>query len=149
VSDTNENGPRLTSRPVGAVSEETSLLHAEKYNLPQRDQQGGAAVSDRELLELAAKAAGIDYKPDNKDWKHDDHCAFWDYDDLCTCGARWNPLTDDGDALRLAVKLGLYDLRDLPFQESNDPVWEAVPDPLAATRRAIVRAAAEIGRNMT
>ena len=104
-------------------------------------------MSDRELLELAAKAAGIDYKHDNKDWKHEDHCAFWSYDDLCTCGARWNPLDDDGDALRLAVKLGLYDLRDLPYQEGNDPVWQEVPD-YAAVRRAIVRAAAEIGRSM-
>ena len=97
-------------------------------------------MSDRELLELAAKAAGIDA-----------HVTEWSStveDDEGDYLKPWNPLTDDGDALRLAVKLGLYDLRDLPFQESNDPVWEAVPDPLAATRRAIVRAAAEIGRNM-
>ena len=53
MSDTNENGPRLTSRPVGAVSEETSLLHAEKYTLTQGDQEGGAAVSDREAMKLA------------------------------------------------------------------------------------------------
>lgn len=65
----------------------------------------------------------------------------------------WNPLTDDGDALRLAVKLGLTikhtpthsialtDLIPLLFfsEESN-------VDRCAATRRAIVRAAAEIGR---
>jgi hypothetical protein len=108
-------------------------------------------VSDRELLELAAKAAGIDYKPDNKDWKHDDHCAFWDYDDLCTCGARWNPLDDDGDALRLAVKLRLTVFEASVLTPDGDAVnvfpGEA-PDRYAATRRAITRAAAEIGRNM-
>ena len=113
-------------------------------------------MSDRELLELAAKAAGVDYKPDNKDWKHDDHCAFWDYDDLCTCGARWNPLTDDGDALRLAVKLGLtvaqlMSNREVLVNDYDETVLisefhEAYPD--AATRRAITRAAAEIGRSM-
>ena len=113
-------------------------------------------MSDRELLELAAKAAGIDYKHDNADWKHDDHCAFWDYDDLCTCGARWNPLTDDGDALRLAVKLRMR----VDMAEGDEWIcvnnWATeyylavtdpyATDPLAATRRAIVRAAAEIGR---
>lgn len=94
---------------------------------------------DRELLELAAKAAGI-------------RINHWVYDDLdyspavLEAGGTWHPLADDGDALRLAVKLGLYDLRDLPYQEGNDPVWQEVPDPCAATRRAITRAAAEIGR---
>jgi hypothetical protein len=67
VSDTNENGPRLTSRPVGAVSEETSLLHAEKYTLPQGDQEGGAAVSDnitlpREVVERLVASWGRDTK---------------------------------------------------------------------------------------
>ena len=94
---------------------------------------------DRELLELAAKVARID----------------WDaqmIDGTIVIAAEapifWNPLTDDGDALRLAVKLGLYDLRDLPYQEGNDPVWQAVPDPYAAVRRAIVRAAVEIGQGL-
>ena len=113
-------------------------------------------MSDRELLALAAKAAGIDYKHDNWDWKHDDHCAFWDHEDLCTCGARWNPLTDDGDALRLAVKLYLS-VEQWMASEQAVVINHAEDfqmhefhrsDPLAATRRAIVRAAAEIGRAM-
>ena len=114
-------------------------------------------MSDRELLELAAKAAGIDYSHDNAHWKHEDHCAFWSYDDLCTCGARWNPLTDDGDALRLAVKLGLtvsqlMNNREVEVNDYDETAFVNEfhePDPCAATRRAIVRAAAEIGRNMT
>ena len=111
-------------------------------------------MSDRELLELAAKAAGIDYKKDDRDWGHEDHCAFWSYDDLCTCGARWNPLLDDGDALRLAVKLRLTveqwkTNEAVCYNKSGDGVYEDYGnDPDAATRRAIVRAAAEIGRNM-
>ena len=104
-------------------------------------------MNDKELLELAAKAAGIDYKHDNSFWAHEDHCAFWSYADLCTCGGRWNPLTDDGDALRLAVKLNLTVFSGPVYsyvvgctQEKNNG------DPYAATRRAIVRAAAEIGK---
>jgi hypothetical protein len=115
-------------------------------------------VSDRELLELAAKAAGI-------------ADAIWSdkFDSLLLSPGRefWNPLTDDGDALRLAVKVGLDVCIDAPrdaapftkvagylclpkipleivhIDEPHDD------DPYAATRRAIVRAAAEIGRNMT
>lgn len=114
-------------------------------------------MSDRELLELAAKAAGIDYSHDNAHWKHEDHCAFWSYNDLCTCGARWNPLTDDGDALRLAVKCEIainpWAGKTVCWHEDskviNHEKHDCNDDPCAATRRAIVRAAAEIGRNMT
>jgi hypothetical protein len=116
-------------------------------------------VSDRELLELAAKAAGIDYRHDNAYWTHEDYCAFWSYDDLCNCGARWNPLTDDGDALRLAVKLGLHISQQLSYVAVMQPhggagshllqwIEKYNNDPYAATRRVITRAAAEIGRNM-
>ena len=54
---------------------------------------------------------------------------------------RWNPIDDDGDALRLAVKLGI-DV--FPWQDKHRDRH----DLYAATRRAIVRAAAEIGRQM-
>ncbi len=72
-------------------------------------------------------------------------------------GCEWNPLTDDGDALRLAVKLrlevvpleggGVDVIRWVNGMESVH-VSESSIDELAATRRAIVRAAAEIGRSM-
>jgi hypothetical protein len=109
--------------------------------------------TDRELLELAAKAAGIDYSHDNAHWKHEDHCAFWSYDDLCTCGARWNPLTDDGDALRLAVKVDIDVTQFGDFARAEGLGYLSVDEPYgdnpyAATRRAIVRAAAEIERSM-
>ena len=102
-------------------------------------------MNDRELLELAAKAPGVSGLIDDL-WK--------------TRRAMWNPLNDDGDALRLAVKLGMTILADPGIDGSIaaqiDPptspltsVWAdelAEPDPYAATRRAIVRAAAEIGK---
>jgi len=76
---------------------------------------------------------------------------------------RWNPLEDDGDALRLAVALGInispvvlsYPHRTLvgyalPGRERKVGTVEFIhgDDPYAATRRAIVRAAAEIGKAM-
>lgn len=101
-------------------------------------------MSDRELLELAAKAAGHKYK-----W-------FGKYFHVSTDGKRyetWMPLTDDGDALRLMVKLNM----DFTLSGKHAAVAQVAHataqafcngDPYAATRRAIVRAAAEIGRQM-
>lgn len=104
-------------------------------------------MSDKELLELAAKATG--------GWLYDGT------DGLCICnptsGAKlWDPLADDGDALRLAVKLRIKHERHINqpyvaawapdivgrFEESEGS------DPCAATRRAIVRSAAEIGKTV-
>ena len=99
-------------------------------------------MSDRELLEMAAKAAGYD----GLRWSMLRQC-FYD----CS-GVYWRPLDDDGDALRLAVKIGLH------LTNSKTDAWSSREDvtaiePLStdqykATRRAIVRAAAEIGRGM-
>jgi len=121
-------------------------------------------MTDRELLVLAAKTAGIkiEWKTCVAHPKAIHGCCFakvgtYDY---------WNPLTDDGDALRLAVRLrlsidhnhsadqnrwvaadrngceGCYE----PVSCVEDDFEEAQRN--AATRRAIVRAAAEIGREM-
>jgi hypothetical protein len=100
-------------------------------------------MTDKELLELAAKAAGIEFG-----WIHDTPRIRAEMG-----WTPWNPLTDDGDALRLAVKLKMcVDIGGggLVFAFCGEPecteaTEEIHPDPLAATRRAIVRAAAEIG----
>jgi len=98
-------------------------------------------MTDRELLELSAKAAfgGKNFIGD----------------------MRWNPLTDDGDALRLAVKLRLWvqiSERSVWIAQNADEIFgdmaastflmvsDCGGDACEATRRAIVRAAAEIGR---
>ena len=109
-------------------------------------------MTDRELLELAANAAGIIVGHA----KRDPSITFF-LDDRGLI-INWNPLTDDGDALRLAVKLGI-DLRFYPCPQIAEPWVEAATennasdellqsDPYAATRRAITRAAAEIGKSM-
>jgi hypothetical protein len=115
-------------------------------------------MTDRELLELAAKAAGIEGHyaslDEFPDWMtvHDGEGVYY------TSSQAWNPLTDDGDALRLAVKLNfLVQVRptvtfvtdDNGRQLSHRPHRPHGDDPYAATRRAIVRAAAEIGKGMT
>jgi hypothetical protein len=97
-------------------------------------------MTDKELLELAAKAAGMEPP------------LFWD-DGLPIYP--WNPLTNDGDALRLAVKLGINigyvsDGASIIGAVSGDHEFEEINngDPCAAARRAITRAAAEIGKAM-
>ena len=70
---------------------------------------------------------------------------------MCDGENHWNPLRHNGQALRLAVKLRM----DIVHFESgvradvtsyDDCHEDNGSDPYAATRRAIVRAAAEIGR---
>lgn len=115
-------------------------------------------MTDRELLEKAAIAADMDYDPE----------SAWP----------WNPLEDDGQALRLAVtllsdkKLDFIRLqieRDSCDDHGVSLVYSTPPhspeavraqfgkwvncqwnpgDPYAATRRAIVRAAAAIGETL-
>ena len=105
-------------------------------------------MDDRTLLERAAMAAGgyITYlSPDGYPWMG-----------LVVDGVRqpypvrWNPLTDDGDALRLAVKLGMilviqdsgYVQAGVPgYQECCEYEWST-----DATRRAITRAAAAMAK---
>lgn len=100
-------------------------------------------MTDRELLEVAAKAAGA-------------VCDVIDGEFICWRDCQpWNPLTDDGDALRLAVKLGLV-LNLSPRQDGRGQTvvtyhgFSKIEEPcfdgeLVAARRAIVRAAAAIG----
>ena len=104
-------------------------------------------MTDRELLEMAAKAI---HAPEN--YANKAYMGGW--------FSWWNPLTDDGDALRLAVKLGIDVemhgmLANFPFccaSAKNAEIQceeEAVHiDDMASVRRAIVRAAAAIGSAM-
>lgn len=100
-------------------------------------------MTDRELLEAAARAAGIE--------------LVWDASPMDTPrlkdGSRqiyWNPLREDGDALRLAVKLRLQvHIEDYgsAARLCDSDAWTGCESKLyggieVATRRAIVRAAA-------
>ena len=103
-------------------------------------------MSNRKLLELAAKAAGIDAHWGDG-WQSDMMFrALPRPNSPLVAYVEWNPITDDGDALRLAVKLHLPVEAMIAFVAEREPDWHK--DPYAATRRAIVRAAAEIGRSV-
>jgi hypothetical protein len=111
-------------------------------------------VTDRELIERAARAAGVGIQH----WHSDGYPValipgrgLWG----------WNPLEDDGDALRLAVRLQLTvgndhissgsaycthgeDADMLSEVRSGTDEGDVIPSDYAATRRAIVLAAAEL-----
>ena len=106
-------------------------------------------MTDRELLEAAAKAAGLTIEY----WAQDDYPVVRDG----AANVGWSPLTFDSDALRLAVKLdmivsvGRVEFGDFDTWEDSIDMPEADVrlDPYAATRRAIVRAAAAIAQEKT
>ena len=116
-------------------------------------------MEDRELLEMAAKAARI-----HLEWIADqprEVVSHWsgnpedpgelrDYD--------WNPIANNGDAFRLSVDLQISLLSNIIRYEAStisltlagifikEDMLNQSPD--VAARRAIVRAAAELGRMM-
>jgi len=109
---------------------------------------------DRDLLEAAAKAAGLVYRIHVRDH------TWWvevprpgTQSNRSTDWVIWDPLTDDCDALRLAVQLELEirpNTRSIIV--SCKGAWQEVPRDLdgdyAATRRAIVRAAASMVQDL-
>lgn len=112
--------------------------------------------TDNELLELAAKAAGIEVWPGTGFQAHMlfTRPAKADPDGKVT-GVEWNPLADDGDALRLAVKLRITVEPDLLETKASAYVliggkrqhFVSVSGKVTrheATRRAIVLAAAKM-----
>lgn len=109
-------------------------------------------MEDRALIEYACLAAGM------TGWLYgyrmlDDRS--YEYG-MTKDGILWNPLTDDGDALRLAIKLNIDIMFFKGFQEvlccgqgdiDSNTIEPYGDDIDASTRKAIVRcAAAEIGR---
>ena len=103
-------------------------------------------MDDRTMLVLAAKAAGYDYAR---------HGGYIVVDGI---PGNWNPITDDGDALRLASELHIniefvkglttkqfIEISAYPSGRGDCLCLEPIgDDPNQAARRAITRAAAEI-----
>lgn len=115
-------------------------------------------MDDRTLIEQAALAAGIKIDKSETNGGGRGNTGFdvmgnavLDWHN----GTTWNPLTDDGDAFRLAVKLqlqitpGTYNKNEFSaFHAGRGEAhehWSTMQDECAATRRAIVRAAAYSG----
>ncbi len=99
--------------------------------------------TDKELLELAALAAGYELFPE---WDCAESGIFLGKGCDGDLQFVWDPLEDDGDAFRLAVKLEL----DLFISIGRTAAASWLPDSEASAdgcpRRAIVMCAAEIGR---
>lgn len=104
-------------------------------------------MSDRELLEFAAKAAGINIGG----WAEDVEAYYVHPSSPIFL---WNPLNNDGDALRLASKLDIDILFyrkhvDACDNTRNNNVsrgdFTSYKNKNQALRRAIVHRAAEIG----
>lgn len=106
-------------------------------------------MTDRELLEVAAKSIGLALDTYSQNTRYEvgpPELPEWRY---------WNPLEDDADALRLAVSLGLkltmpkYKGFGTTADHQRDGVAGCTAfdeDPMAQTRRAIVIAAANVSR---
>src|ERR1700758_5538727 len=107
-------------------------------------------MDDRELLELAAKAAGYRIEwvsvrlDDNFGARIRNENPYW------FNWPAWNPLVDDGDAMRLAIKLDInlrqkfamvqaeYPWIDDEFNTRKVLCEPVLDDHCAASRRAIV-----------
>ncbi len=111
-------------------------------------------MTDRELLELAATAAGYEWRKDIAEYRNDRGIVgLWIINPVAT---GWNPLDTDGDALRLAGLLNI----DLEINDMGIDTWvnaenyddgvhvyeECGDDKMVSIRRAIVLAAAELGK---
>lgn len=113
---------------------------------------------DRELLELAAKAAGIDGgwgEVVNVGGEDVDLSRIW-FRDESQDYITWSPLEDDGDALRLAADLDV-NVEWFPKQRyvsagrlgvGESIGWVDESGRRGALRRAITVAASRIGRAM-
>lgn len=120
-------------------------------------------MNDRELLELAAKAFWGEEIDDvvSVEWSEQDDSILYTHADNQDHNGqdqtyRWNPLAENADALQLAVKLRMkIDLSDYGAAvRIGTGSWYGYAEYIdgsieAAARRAIVRAAAEIGKAMT
>ncbi|WP_434141424.1 hypothetical protein JQR84_23820 (plasmid) [Pseudomonas luteola] len=123
-------------------------------------------MTNRELLELAAKAAGYTASYASEATNLPGMMARYGLEEALyveEIGEWWNPLEDDGDALRLAVKLQLNICNEqtssgaaycmdgemdhaYPQVKSGKNEGDVIPDDYEATRRAIVLAAVEMAQ---
>ena len=124
-------------------------------------------MTEREMLEFAAKAYGFGSDSGGFIWTESEYPrgsstngALWNYKGWCDTAELWNPLTDDSDALRLAVKLGIvvdaYRLSAISgsrLSEGHNDWTHGDADGCCsdeqAVRYVITKVAAEIGKRIT
>ena len=119
----------------------------------------------REMLELAALAVGYRHV-DYSSCDYDGALGIVLLDENGGQGKNWSPHTDDGDSRRLAVRLNIVNSsghRKFTYDEDMWSAWamkdngdlyfavdysKSSDDPLVATRMAVLRCAAEIGKSI-
>ena len=105
-------------------------------------------MTDRELLELAALAAGVECDakgPFTSVSRYDL------YNGIHTVDLPWNPLTDDGDRYRLAKQLDIhihFGAGYITYLVSDTCRVLRWPEDATDDAYAVVSAAAEIGSSM-
>ena len=138
------------------------MLTDEQINDHWREANRSHAMDEREMLEMAALAFWGDEIDDvcSIRWLETDRAIGYTHGDNqdhngIDLELVWNPLADDGDAFRLAVKLGICfgpnfdgDMAVCFGREGRNITEDFGDDPCAATRLAIIRAAAAIGQQM-
>lgn len=115
--------------------------------------------TDRALLELAARACGF---TTTHQWNSVRLVLSPPVDSLVierdgvVVHTAWNPLVDSGHTMQLAVILGLtvdckYHAEIVKTKIGTEWFCESIrnTEPLAATRRAIVNVAAQIGKRLS
>lgn len=110
-------------------------------------------AEEKEMLEMAAKAAGFAFAV-----IQGPHCFVYEkFMGNSRSPKLWNPLDDDGEAMRLAVMLDMsvmvnrvdgFTSVTYGYSEPSVVTEMHSDDPYGATRLSITRAAAEIGRSM-
>lgn len=107
-------------------------------------------MTDRELLERAAKAAGLVVSTIRQEIRDADgygHVGLWIHG-VSTC---WNPLNDNGDAFSLAISIGMtvspgQAVARKGVYAACSSMNQSIEE---ATRRAIVVAAASLAEKPT
>lgn len=120
-------------------------------------------MTDREMLELAARAAewqlcGYSWISESEDDEEFEilESAFVKHHQEQGLATRWNPLTDDGDALRLAARLNMDIEIDEFFVIAYCPSelgcirieLEIKEEKMKTARLVITMAAAKAGKEM-
>lgn len=133
-----------------------AMLHAYRAECARLGANPAHLESITLLIGMAAKAANIPirFTPEGVPFH-----AEMQGNPGFRCWVAWNPLADDGDALRLAVELNIsvfppcggdgdgdFAVASIDDGDTWIQEWVKGGDKMAATRRAIVRAAAEIGK---
>lgn len=100
-------------------------------------------TDDSELLEAAARAAGLEIRP-HPNRQISDHFLF------ISNGKNWNPIRDVGDRYHLlqALKMGIdFTTQEVIYWRGNEPLpfTESFAED-GDDARAVLRAAADIGR---